>query len=101
MKLEGLTRGFDLTAEDNLAKVVANASKLPPGAVSITVIGGATGRRLAETTGTVSLELSMTSDDSQVGTAALSLSSLSTNAPFLSQDSSCAVCLGGNCLIVL
>lgn len=88
MQLEGLTRGFDLTAEDNLAKVVANASQLPPGAVSISVVGGNLGRRLAATTGTVTLELSMSSDDSQVAAAALSLSSLSSNTPFLSQASS-------------
>lgn len=88
MQLEGLTRGFDLTAEDNLAKVVANASQLPRGAVSISVVGGNLGRRLAATTGTVTLELSMSSDDSQVGAAALSLSSLSSNTPFLSQASS-------------
>jgi len=66
--------------------VVANASQLPPGAVSISVVGGNLGRRLAATTGTVTLELSMSSDDSQVGAAALSLSSLSSNTPFLSQD---------------
>lgn len=68
MRLEGLTRGFDFSAAENLAKLVADASKLPPGAVSITVVGGLEGRRLAETTGAVTLELTMTSDDSQVGT---------------------------------
>jgi len=84
LRLEGLTRGFDLTAQDNLARVVANASLLPPGAVSISVSDA---RRLAES-GVVTLELSMSSDDSSVGIAALSLSSLSTNTPFLSQASS-------------
>lgn len=81
LRLEGLTRGFDLTAQENLARVVANASLLPPGAVSISVSDA---RRLAES-GVVTLELSMSSDDSSVGIAALSLSSLSTNTPFLSQ----------------
>jgi len=84
LRLEGLTRGFDLTAQENLARVVANASMLPPGAVSISVSDA---RRLAES-GVVTLELSMSSDDSSVGIAALSLSSLSTNTPFLSQASS-------------
>ena len=81
LRLEGLTRGFDLSAQENLARVVANASMLPPGAVSISVSDA---RRLAES-GVVTLELSMSSDDSSVGIAALSLSSLSTNTPFLSQ----------------
>ena len=81
LQLEGLTRGFDITAEDSLAKAVANASMLPPGAISITVAGG---RRLAET-GAVTLELSLISDDLGVGDAALTLSSLSTNTPFLKQ----------------
>ena len=88
MRLEGLTRGFDLTAEDSLARAVSNASQLPPGAIAITVVGGSAGRRLAETTGVVTLELSLTSDDSLVGSAALSLSSLSSNTPFLGEAAS-------------
>lgn len=50
LRLEGLTRGFDLKAEGALARAVANASLLPPGAVAITVLG-AEGRRLAQSTG--------------------------------------------------
>ncbi|CAK9041028.1 unnamed protein product [Durusdinium trenchii] len=88
LRLEGLTRGFDLTAEDSLARAVSNASQLPPGAIAITVVGGSAGRRLAEATGVVTLELSMTSDDSGVGSAALSLSSLSSNTIFLGEAAS-------------
>ena len=85
MRLEGLTRGFDLGSEDSLARAVANASLLPPGAISISVVGGSNGRRLAQTTGAVTLEVSMSSDDASVGLAAIGLSSLGSNSPFLSE----------------
>ena len=83
MRLEGLTRGFDLGSEDSLARAVANASLLPPGAISISLVGGTAARRLAETTGAVTLEVAMSSDDAGVGAAAIGLSSLGSNSPFL------------------
>ena len=83
MRLEGLTRGFDLGSEDSLARAVANASLLPPGAISISLVGGTAARRLAETTGAVTLDVAMSSDDAGVGAAAIGLSSLGSNSPFL------------------
>ncbi|CAE7947537.1 TNXB [Symbiodinium sp. KB8] len=85
LRLEGLTRGFDLSSEDSLARAVANASLLPAGAISISVVGGESGRRLAETTGAIMLEVGMSSDDASVGSAAVGLSTLGGNSPFLSE----------------
>ncbi|CAJ1378463.1 unnamed protein product [Effrenium voratum] len=102
LQLEGLTRGFDLTAENALAQAVANASMLPPGAIAIAVLGGASSRRLAETTGQVTLQLSLASDDTTVGDVALSLNGLQSNQPFLSEaatamgETSLSVALVGN-----
>ena len=85
LRLEGLTRGFDLSSEDSLARAVANASLLPAGAISISVVAGESGRRLAETTGAITLEVGMSSDDASVGSAAVGLSTLGGNSPFLSE----------------
>jgi len=85
LSLEGLTRGFDLSSEDSLARAVANASLLPAGAISISVVAGESGRRLAETTGAITLEVGMSSDDASVGSAAVGLSTLGGNSPFLSE----------------
>lgn len=82
MRLEGLTRGFDLSSPDTLARIVANVSQLPPGAVSISVAGATPGaRRLSGSS--VELEISISSDDGTVQNAALGLSTLSSNTAFL------------------
>eukprot|EP00930_Biecheleria_cincta_P036104 TRINITY_DN24783_c0_g1_i1.p1 TRINITY_DN24783_c0_g1~~TRINITY_DN24783_c0_g1_i1.p1 ORF type:complete len:2581 (+),score=311.66 TRINITY_DN24783_c0_g1_i1:162-7904(+) len=83
MRLEGLTRGFELGSEDAVASAVANASLLPSGAISVSVRGGSSGRRLSAITGVVTLELSIESDDTTSSSAALGLVSLSENVPFL------------------
>jgi hypothetical protein len=85
MRLEGLTRGFNVGSEDSLARAVANASMLPPGAISITVVGGQAARRLASVSGTVTLELSTSSDDAGLARVALGLAGLSNNLPFLEE----------------
>mmetsp|Transcript_134092 Transcript_134092/g.428462 ORF Transcript_134092/g.428462 Transcript_134092/m.428462 type:complete len:2501 (-) Transcript_134092:185-7687(-) len=80
LRLEGLTRGFDLGAEDSLARIVANVSLLPPGAVSVKLVGTTGGRRLSATS--VDLEIQATSDDGGLELAALGLATLSSNAAF-------------------
>lgn len=81
MRIEGLTRGFEMGAEDNLARIVANVSLLPPGAVSIKLVGTGGARRLSASA--VDLVIEASSDDGGLALAARGLSTLSSNEAFV------------------
>jgi len=88
MALEGLTQTFDTSSAKSLAKIVANASQLPEGAVAITINGRRLGDRLlSEEEGrhlssTVEVTISINTDDGGISSVAQALAGVSKNTAF-------------------